>query len=154
MINISDFKEFLILLNKHKVKYLIVGGYAVSVYSYPVNTGDIDIWIEISKENAGKVIDVLVEFGFGNLNIKMSDLLKEDFIVQLGYSPNRIDILTGVTGLNFSKSYKNKMSREISGIGKIHFVSYNDLIINKDKSNREKDKEALRRLMNRGKSST
>jgi hypothetical protein len=150
----SDFKEFLILLNKYKVSYLIIGGYAISVYSHPTNTDDIDIWIKVSEGNAKKMLKVLEEFGFGNLNITKDDLTKRDFVVQLGFPPNRIDILTGITGLNYDTAYKNRTVRHIAGIGKISFISRDDLIKNKQLSKRVKDKQALEWLRKYGKSRT
>ncbi len=154
MIFHSDFKEFLILLNKHEVKYLIVGGYAVSIYSQPRNTDDLDIWIEAKEENAKKVLKALDEFGFGSLNVTIMDLTKKDFVIQLGYAPVRIDVLTGVSGLDFENVFSNKEIQKIPGIGKVNFISYEDLVVNKRKSNRFKDKQALEWLKEYGKGST
>src|ERR1700751_2147268 len=94
-----DFKEFIELLNVHKVEYLVVGGYAVGFHGRPRYTGDIDFWIAISRENASKIIRVLKEFGFESIGIKEEEFLKEDLVLQLGYEPCRIDILTSLTGI-------------------------------------------------------
>jgi hypothetical protein len=154
MILHSDFKEFLILLNKHKVKYLIVGGYAVYIYSHPRNTDDIDIWVEISNSNAKKILKALDEFGFGNLDITIEDLTKKDFVVQLGYPPIRIDIITSISGLDFKNAFSKKTVEEIKGVGKVNFISYKDLIKNKLKSNRLKDKQSIEWLKEYGKDSS
>lgn len=154
MIIYSDFKEFLILLNKHKVKYLVIGGYAISIYSQPRNTDDIDIWVEAQVKNAKKILNVLDEFGFGNLDVTINDLTKEDFVIQLGYPPIRIDIITTITGLDFISAYLRKEVQEISGVGKVNFISYKDLITNKLKSKRLKDKQSLEWLKEYGKGNT
>jgi Nucleotidyltransferase of unknown function (DUF6036) len=154
MIFYSDFKELLILLNKYKVKYIIIGGYAISVYSHPKNTDDIDIWIEAKTENAAKILKALDEFGFGNLNITIEDLVKEDFVIQLGYPPIRIDILTSVSALTFDEAFNNREIQDLTDIGKVSFISYEDLIKNKKSSNRLKDKQALEWLKEYGKGRT
>jgi len=150
----NDFKEFILLLNKHQVKYLIVGGYAVSLYARPRNTDDIDFWIEAEGKNAEKVLKALHEFGFGELDISVKDLTRKDFVIQLGQPPIRIDILTGITGLDFKDSFENKEIREIPGVGNVYFISYQDLIENKTNSNRRKDIDALNWIRDYGKSSS
>jgi hypothetical protein len=103
----QDFKEFIQFLNDNQVHYLIVGGYAVAIHGHPRYTKDIDIWIEISRENALKIMKSLEQFGFGSLGLKMEDFLVPNQVVQLGYPPNRIDLLTSVDGRNFPAN-KNK----------------------------------------------
>src|SRR3989339_2176704 len=139
MILFQDFKEFIQLLNKYKVKYIIVGGYAVSLYSRPRNTDDIDFWIEAKPANAKKVLKALQEFGFGELDISIEDLTRKDFVIQLGNPPVRIDILTSVSGLNFKDAFMKKEIRAIPGVGNVYFISFQDLIRNKTESNRMKD---------------
>ena len=90
----SDFKEFIQLLNFHEIEYLVVGGYALAFHGRPRFTGDIDFWIAVSSENATRFMRVLTDFGFGNLLLTAEDFTKEDVVVQFGYEPNRIDILT------------------------------------------------------------
>ncbi len=102
-----DFKEFIKLLNDNKVNYLIVGGYAVGFYGYQRYTGDIDVWLDISVENAGKVESVLKQFGFKELGLSAKDFLKEDQIIQLGYPPNRIDLLTSIDGVVFMDCFNH-----------------------------------------------
>jgi hypothetical protein len=92
----KDFKEFIELLNGHKVRYLVVGGYAVAFHGHPRYTKDLDVWIELSSENADKVIKALEDFGFGSMGLKSEDFLESDQIIQLGYPPNRIDILASL----------------------------------------------------------
>lgn len=71
----KDFKEFIELLNGHNVRYLVVGGYAVAFHGYPRYTKDLDVWIELSPENADNVLKALEEFGFGSLGLKSEDFL-------------------------------------------------------------------------------
>lgn len=97
----QDFEEFINLLNKHKVEYMIVGGYAVTFHSRPKFTEDLDVWINKTKKNAKRVFNALTEFGFGNIDIKIDDFTKENLILQLGYKPVRIDILTSIEGVTF-----------------------------------------------------
>ncbi len=101
-----DFKEFIALLNEHEVRYLVVGGYAVAFHGYPRYTKDIDVWVELSPENAARIVRALEEFGFGSLGLDTGDFLESDQIIQLGYPPNRIDILTTLKGITFDECYK------------------------------------------------
>lgn len=116
-----DFKEFLQLLSAHNVRYLVVGGYAVAFHGYPRYTKDIDIWIENTPENASRLLQVLEEFGFGSLGLKVEDFLEPDTIIQLGYAPNRIDLLTSIPASEFSKCYEQRVDAEIEGI-LVHFI--------------------------------
>ena len=97
MVLSQDFKEFVQLLNEHKVRYLVIGGYAVAFHGHPRYTKDIDVWIGLDKGNAGNLLNALKDFGFGSLGLKTEDFLNSDQVVQLGYPPNRIDLLTRIT---------------------------------------------------------
>jgi hypothetical protein len=145
MILNRDFREFIELLNAHKVKYLIVGGYAVTVHGYPRYTNDLDIWLWADNDNAQKIIAVLKDFGFGTLKITEKDFLVSDRIIQLGYPPNRIDLLTGVSGLSFDECYPHKISFEIDGL-EIDFIDIDNLKKNKKASGRHKDLNDLENL--------
>jgi len=141
----KEFKEFAKLLNDQKVEYLLVGGYAVVFYGYVRYTGDIDFWINPTKENAIRLIEVLDQFGFGSLNLTIEDFTKDDQIIQLGYPPNRIDIITSVTGLIFSDCYPKRKSFSIEDI-EIQTISLEDLKRNKKASGRYKDLDDLENL--------
>ena len=80
----QDFKEFIKSLNDNRVQYLVVGGYAVAVHGHPRYTKDIDIWIQVSSENASRIVKAIEQFGFGSLGLKEEDFLEVDQIVQLG----------------------------------------------------------------------
>jgi len=134
----KDFEEFIKLLNSHKAKYLIVGAFALIYYTYPRNTGDIDFFIETSDENAKKILSVLKEFGFESVDIKKEYLTKPDSIIQLGFSPNRIDLITGISGVTFLEAYKSKVKGKL-GSEEVYFISPDDLLKNKKAANRAKD---------------
>lgn len=141
----QDFKEFIKLLNAHKVEYLVVGGYAVAIHGFPRTTGDIDFWIKPSKENAERVVKSLIEFGFGSLDISIEDFTKQDSVVQLGFPPNRIDIMTSVSGINFDECWQNKKEVTFEG-EKINFISLHYLRLNKKSTGRDKDNLDLKNL--------
>lgn len=141
----KEFKEFAKLLNDLKVEYLLVGGYAVVLYGYVRYTGDIDFWVKSSRENANRLVAVLDRFGFGSLNLNSEDFTKDDQIIQLGYPPNRIDIITSVTGLKFSDCYKKRRSFSLDDV-QIQTISLDDLKKNKKASGRYKDLDDLENL--------
>ena len=140
----QDFKEFAELLNKHQVKYLIVGGYALAYHGFPRFTGDIDFWLEKSEENASKVIASLNDFGFGSLGISEEDFMSEQ-IVQLGYPPQRIDLLTTISGVDFEDAWKQKEQMAYQNIT-LHFIDLEFLRRNKLASGRNKDLDDLNNL--------
>jgi hypothetical protein len=134
----QDFKEFIALLNKNKVEYLIVGGYAVGLHGYPRYTGDIDIWIKNSEANSEKMVKILCEFGFSSYDIKKEDFLKLDNVIQLGYPPYRIDLVMSIDGVTFDECYTNRVKKEIDEI-ELDFIGYDELIKNKKACGRDKD---------------
>ncbi|MFC2088812.1 hypothetical protein ACFLSX_04355 [Calditrichota bacterium] len=134
----KDFKEFIILLNKNNAEYLIVGGYAVGFHSRPKFTHDIDIWINNTKKNAGKIIQVLIDFGFTNLDITIEELSTANKIIQLGNEPMRIDLMTSVSGLDFDTSYKRKITGKYYSVN-ANFLCVADLLKNKSECGRKKD---------------
>lgn len=135
----KDYEEFLSLLNKHNVRYCIIGAFAVAFYAKARYTKDIDILIEPSNDNASRVLEAIKSFGFGELNILLEDLTNEGNILQLGFEPIRIDILNKLEGFKFQDIWKN---REIGEYGseKVNFIDLDDLIKNKKMSNRASDK--------------
>jgi predicted nucleotidyltransferase len=141
----QDFREFIRLLNDNQVRYLVVGGYAVALHGYPRYTKDIDIWIELAQENAAHIVEALEQFGFGSLGLKEGDFLVEDQIVQLGYAPNRIDIITTLPGVTFADCYDKRLPVEIDGV-KVNFIDLDDLRKNKKASGRLQDLADLENL--------
>lgn len=138
MIFEKDFVDFIELLNFHKVDYLIVGAHALAFHGRPRHTGDLDIWIKPSVENASKMILVLDDFGFGSLDLKEQDFLRENYVTQLGYPPLRIDILNSISGVEFDEAYANKVVGEIDDL-KVKFINVSEFIKNKEASGRKKD---------------
>ena len=134
----KDLKEFIELLNSHNVKYVIVGGYAVAFHGHPRTTGDIDLFIEISEENASKLERVMGEFGFGGLGLTTKDFLESGTIIQLGYSPNRIDLVTSISGVTFAEAWKHRVCDHVEGLTLV-FVDKKTLLANKKASGRPKD---------------
>ncbi len=101
----EDFKDFLKLLNKRAVRYLLVGGYAVGFYGYPRATNDIDFWIELNRENAEKIVEVIREFGFNPPELSPELFLKDKQVIRMGFAPLRIGVLTEISGVNFAECF-------------------------------------------------
>jgi Nucleotidyltransferase of unknown function (DUF6036) len=141
----QDFKEFIQLLNDNQVRYLIVGGYAVALHGYPRYTKDIDIWIELTQENATRIVKALDQFGFASLGLKENDFLVEDQVIQLGYAPSRIDIITTLSGVTFEECYDKRLLVEIDGV-KVSFIDLDNLRKNKKATGRLQDLADLEKL--------
>lgn len=141
----KDFKEFLQLLNSKKIKYLVIGGYAVAFYGYPRATGDLDIWIAISKENARRLVETLKEFGFNVPQLQEGIFLEKRKVVRMGNPPLRIEVLTFIDGVEFSKCYRKRQAVTIDGI-KVNFISLQDLKKNKEASARHRDLDDIEHL--------
>lgn len=143
----KDFKEFIKLLNDNGVKYLIVGGYAVGFHGYPRYTKDLDIWLLVSEDNAEQVHKSLIQFGFGSMGLKKEDFLKPDDFIQLGYPPNRIDLVMSCDGIEFESSYKSKITVIVDEL-EINFIDLENLRKNKLASGRPQDLADLDNLKN------
>jgi len=144
MIN-KDFKEFIELLNKNNVKYLVVGGYALAFHGHPRYTKDIDFWLLINKKNAERIMKTLQDFGFSSLDINEEDFLSPGYVVQLGQPPRRIDLLTSVTGLEFEECYSFRVHINIQGLG-IDFIDLESFKKNKKAVGRHQDLADLENL--------
>jgi hypothetical protein len=134
----EDYKDMLQVLAAEKVKFLLVGAYALAAHGYPRATMDIDIWIMPSPGNAAAVMRALERFGAPLRELSASDFQMEGVIFQVGVAPRRIDILTTVDGLKFDDAFAHSTVVEIEGI-EIHIPSVTDIIINKRASGRTKD---------------
>jgi hypothetical protein len=141
----QDFKEFIESLNDNSVRYLVVGGYAVALHGHPRYTKDIDIWIEMTPENAQRVIEALAQFGFGSLGLRAEDFLEADQIIQLGYPPARIDLLTTVPGVEFETCYASRVQVEIDNVT-INFIDLDNLKRSKRAAGRLQDLADLENL--------
>jgi len=134
----QDFKEFLESLNNNQVRYLVIGGYAVALHGHPRYTKDIDIWIDRSAENAERMIAALADFGFASLGLQEDDFLEAGQIIQLGNPPNRIDLLTSLSGVDFASCFQTRVTVEVEGIP-VNFIDLDNLKQNKRASGRFQD---------------
>jgi hypothetical protein len=140
-----DFKEFLKLLNFHQVEYLLVGGYAVAHYGYPRTTNDIDVWAGVSDDNANKLCQVFIEFGFSPDSISREKFLDPTKVYRMGVPPVCIDVLLRVSGLEFSACYSRREIQYFDGI-EVNLLTLDDLKTNKRASGRYKDLNDLEHL--------
>ncbi len=136
----QDFKEFIQSLNANGVRYLVVGGYAVAVHGHPRYTKDMDVWIARDEENAARMVRALEDFGFGSLGLREVDFLEPDQIIQLGYPPVRIDVLTTLVGVDFEECFPTKLEVPVDDV-----VAY-FIDIEIDIENLKKNKKASGRL--------
>jgi hypothetical protein len=141
----QDFKEFIQLLNENSVHYLIVGGYAVAFHGNPRYTKNLDVWIWPYKVNLENLILALKKFGFESVGLKVEDFQNSEEVVQLGYPPNRIDILTSLPGVDFKNCYGTKVATEIDNII-INFIDLENLKVNKKATGRHQDLADLEHL--------
>lgn len=141
----QDYKEFVQFLNENEVRYLVVGGYAVALHGYPRYTKDIDIWIESTVDNAYHILHALQDFGFGSLGLTEEDFLIPDQIIQLGYPPARIDLITSMLGVEFDECFAARLEVEIEG-ARINFIDRENLLRNKRSSGRLQDQADVERL--------
>ena len=141
----SDLREFIHLLNTKSVKYVIVGAWALAFHGRPRYTGDIDIFVAREQDNAGRLMEVIETFGFGQSGIKRDDFLQVDHVIQLGREPNRIDILTGISGVAFDEAWESREQGSISDVD-VFVISRDLLIKNKRAANRDKDQADINLL--------
>ena len=141
----KDFKEFIQLLNKNQVEYLVIGGYAVGFHGHPRYTGDIDIWINPSDKNVKKLPKVLIEFGFTPESLNTSDFKSKDKIVRIGFPPFRIDLMVSIDGVQFANCYPNRVEIKLDDV-RVNFIGLDDLVKNKKACNRTKDQLDLENL--------
>lgn len=141
----KDFKEFVALLNAHGVEYLIVGGYAMALHGRPRNTGDLDVWVARTPENAARLMKSLSTFGFGGLGLQQQDFEQPEQVVQLGYPPFRIDLLTDIDGVQFSEAWLRRETIVHEGMP-LHFIGIDDLKANKRAAGRPRDIDDLESL--------
>jgi predicted nucleotidyltransferase len=141
----QDFREFIQSLNDNHVRYLVIGGYAVAFHGHPRYTKDIDIWIDPSPTNAARMVKALDQFGFGSLGLQAADFVAPDQIVQLGYPPNRIDLLTSASGVDFKRCYRARVRVEVDGVS-VNFIDLDNLKKNKTAAGRLQDLADLENL--------
>ena len=140
-----DFKGIVALLSAHGVEYLVVDGDAMAHHGRPRHTGDLAIWIRRSPENAQRLMLAPSEFGFGDVGLTQQDFELRENVVQLGYPPFRIDLLTDIDGVDFDAAWPNRETTIHDGLA-IEFVALADLKANKRASGRPRDIDDLEQL--------
>lgn len=136
----DDYRELLASLLDAGARFLVVGAHALSVHGAPRATVDLDVWVEPTTENARKVWQALVSFGapLDALGISEADFTTPDIVAQFGLPPNRIDILTGVSGLTFAEAWADRFEQTIDRM-RLPFLGRTSLIRNKRASGRKRD---------------
>jgi hypothetical protein len=143
----DDLREFVELLNALNVHYVVVGGFAVAHHGHPRYTGDLDLFIERTRENAARLVHVMERFGFADLNLSADDFLQEDLVIQLGVPPNRIDLLTFLSGVDFEETWATREQADIGGVS-VPIISKELLKRNKTATGRSQDLADLEHLDN------
>ncbi len=134
----KNFREFLRLLNGHGVEYLVIGGHAVAFHGYPRATADLDVWVSVHPDNAARLLSAVRRFGFDLPELSIDVFLRPDRIVRMGLPPNRIEIQTGIDGVDFEDCRPRGIASEMDGV-RVFFISLADLKTNKKASGRNKD---------------
>jgi hypothetical protein len=141
----KDFVEFLQLLNSNEVEYLVIGGYAVGLYGYPRATVDLDVWVASNPRNAGKLVKVLKQFGFGTPSLSLELFTQRNKVIRMGNPPIRIEILTTISGVEFPSCYARRNPVILEGMV-VNFIHPEDLLVNKRAAGRHKDLNDLENL--------
>ncbi|OGX11158.1 MAG: hypothetical protein A2351_03145 [Omnitrophica bacterium RIFOXYB12_FULL_50_7] len=141
----TDFKDLLALFNEHKVKYLIVGAYALAFHGVPRFTGDMDILVKPCSENAKKILRALNAFGFGSLGLAAADFEKSGQVIQLGVPPVRVDLITSLTGVSWEEAFSGKMPDHYGSVP-VYYIGRKQFVVNKRKTRRKKDLADLEAL--------
>jgi predicted nucleotidyltransferase len=139
------YKELLQLLNEFEVEYLIVGGFAVMKYGEPRYTKDLDVWVHNSAQNSLRLVEALKKFGapIENDGITAQTFTEKQIVYQIGVAPVRIDVLTQITGVEFSNAWKRRVASTFFGVP-VHFISFDDLVTNKAALGRSSDLKDLK----------
>jgi len=149
MLTSPDFKELLSFLEKHKVRYLVVGGYAVMKYTEPRFTKDLDLWIATDQANAKAVFTAMKEFGAPLKDLTPADFTQEGCFYQMGNPPFRVDIMMSIPGVTFEAAWASRENVQLEGLV-IPFISKADLIRAKEASGRDQDLLDVRKLRRAG----
>ena len=142
---IPDFKELFASLNANRVEFLIVGGYALAHHGKPRFTGDLDIYLKPDPENAVRVIKALDDFGFGSADLKPDDFTAANRVIQLGYSPVRIDLLNSISGVSWAEAFAGRVKGDYGGV-EVYYIGREQLIANKRATGRKQDLADLEAL--------
>lgn len=141
----QDFEDFIKLLHKNEVDYLVVGGYALAFHGKPRHTGDLDIWINNSEANSEKLVLAIADFGLSSLGLTKSDFMQEGYVTQIGYPPLRIDLLNTIDGVNFEDAFPNRLFVDVNGFN-VNYIGLKEFIKNKTASGRSQDIADLKEI--------
>lgn len=133
-----EFREFLSLLNRHRVRYLVEGGYSVAYHGYPRYTGDLDIFVAISARNAAALTKVFRDFGFGDGAPPSAAFQERGQVIRIGREPMRLEILNEIDGVTFDACHARRTRVRLAGVT-VNFIGFDDLLENKRRSGRPKD---------------
>lgn len=136
----EDFLDLLRSLLKEEARFMVVGAYAMAAHGVPRATGDIDVWVAADEANAARVFRALAQFGapLDALGIQASDFAAPDSVVQIGFPPRRIDVLTGVSGIDFASAWAGRTFARFSDLT-VPVLGREDLVANKRAAGRPKD---------------
>jgi len=144
----KDLREFVALLNSNEVEYLVVGAFAVAHHGFPRYTGDLDLLIRPSGDNAQRVLRALGQFGFDSLGLNIEDFQADGKVIQLGMRPNRVDLVTAISGVTFDEAWASRSAGSMDGIS-TQFIGLDALIRNKESTGRAKDRGDAEELRKR-----
>ena len=133
-----DFVEMLSVLAGANVEFMVVGAHALAAHGQPRATGDLDVWVRPSAENAERVLHALKRFGAPLLDLTLDDLARAGTVFQIGVPPSRIDILNDISGLTFDEAWPRRATLKIEGVP-VAVIGREDFILNKRAAGRPKD---------------
>lgn len=145
----KEWREFIACLNSNRVEYMVAGAVALAHHGLPRYTGDLDVWIRSSPENARRTLAALKDFGFGDIGLEAADLSAAYQVIQLGFPPRRIDLLTSLSGVSFEDAWSERAQAECAGV-RVAFIGAQALLRNKRATGRTQDladAEGLARLL-------
>ncbi len=140
-----DFRELLGLFNAHSVEYMIVGGYALAFHGVPRFTGDLDLFVRTTAQNARRILAALDDFGFGSLNLRAEDFSTQDRVIELGVPPVRVDIITSLLGVSWEECWAGRQPGAYGDVA-VAFIGRSQFIANKRAMGRQKDLADLEAL--------
>lgn len=148
----ADWLDLLREMRDSGVRFLLVGAHAVGVHGVPRATRDLDVWVDPTRENAARVVGALARFGapLAAIGVRQSDFENPNSVVQIGVPPNRIDLMTSLSGLSdFSTAWARRKSAAVGGV-EVEVLGLEDLLVNKRAAGRDKDKVDIRELRSLG----
>jgi len=140
-----DFRDLLRAFVAHEVRFLVVGAYALAVLGRPRATGDLDVWIDATAENAPRVLEALRDFGAPLHDLDVADMASPGVVYQIGLPPLRIDVLTALSGIDFETAWPGRILADFDGV-EVPVIGREDFIANKRATGRLKDRADAERL--------